>query len=327
LPAASVSGLIYSGAPMASEGRLTTVSEDRNAAGRSPSSCAWCNALLDRSAARLAGRTRCASCGAATTDPWPTGDELERAYAGYRPASGRFSGVGDRVLRVTRARLANRIDRLAPSGPVLDVGAGDGTLLDALRSRGRDGLGLERDPRRDDVRESDVTELEENWSAIVFWHSLEHLPAPGQAIDHAARHLRPGGALFVALPNTASLQANVFGDRWFHLDLPRHLVHLSGETLTERVRSLGLEVTRVSHWRGGQALFGWLHGLVGTLPGRLDLYDAIRRPEARSRPLPPHRRALTLGAALALFPAAALATAVETAARRGGTVYVEARRG
>jgi SAM-dependent methyltransferase len=312
---------------MASEGRLTTVSQDRKAAERSPSSCAWCGDPLDRSAARLAGRTRCASCGAATTDPWPTGDELERAYARYRPESGRFAGIGDRVLRVTRGRLADRIDRLAPPGPVLDVGAGDGTLLDALRARGRDGLGLERDARREDVREADVTELEEHWSAIVFWHSLEHLPAPGQAIDHGARHLRSGGALLVAVPNTASLQANVFGDRWFHLDLPRHLIHLSDDALTERLRSLGLEVTRVSHWRGGQAVFGWLHGLVGRLPGGLDLYDAIRRPEARSRPLPWHRRALTLGVGLALFPVAALATGVEITARRGGTVYVEARRG
>ena len=311
---------------MPSDGGLITVSGDRKAAERSPTNCAWCGAALDQSATRLAGRTRCAACGAATTDPWPTVDELERAYARYRPESGRFAGFGDRMLRLTRARLAGRIDRLAPAGPVLDVGAGDGTLLDALRRRGRDGLGLERDARRADVREAAVTDLEESWSAIVFWHSLEHLPAAGQAIDHAAGHLRAGGALLVAVPNTGSLQAHLFGDRWFHLDLPRHLIHLSGEALTERLRSLGLTVTKVSHWRGGQAVFGWLHGLVGALPGRPDLYDAIRRPEARSRTLSGRRRALTLGAGAALLPVAALATTVEVAARRGGTVYVEARR-
>jgi SAM-dependent methyltransferase len=262
----------------------------------------------------------------ATTDPWPSPVELERAYARYRPETGRFAGIGDALLRRTRASLADRIDRLAPAGPVLDVGAGDGTLVDALRRRGRDALGLERTPRREDLRDVDVTELEQDWGAIVFWHTLEHLPAPGRAIDHAGRHLRPGGALLVAVPNTDSLQARAFGDRWFHLDLPRHLVHLPASALTQRLRSLGLAVTRVSHWRGGQALFGWLHGLVGTLPGRPDLYDAIRRPEARSRPMPRSRRALALSAAALLFPLAALATAAEVATRRGGTVYVEARR-
>jgi SAM-dependent methyltransferase len=311
---------------MRSHGGPITVTDDQSAGARHPATCVWCGLPLGPSAERLAGRTRCASCGAATTDPSPSADDLERAYARYRPQLGRFSGIGDAVLRHTRARLAGRIDRLAPRGRVLDVGAGDGTLLDALRARGRDALGLEREPTRADVRDEDVVELGEQWSAIVLWHSLEHLPAPGQAIDHAAEHLRRGGILLIAVPNAASLQARVFRDRWFHLDLPRHLVHLPAAALVGRLRSLGLTVTRISHWRGGQALFGWLHGLVGTLPGRPDLYDAIRRPEARSHPMPPHRRVLTLGAGAALFPVAALAAAVEVAARRGGTVYVEARR-
>jgi SAM-dependent methyltransferase len=274
----------------------------------------------------LQGRTHCTACGAATTDPWPSERELEEAYARYRPESGRFSGVGDHLLRRTRARLARRVDRLAPPGPVLDVGAGDGALLDALVARGRRSLGLERDPRRPEVRDADITELGDEWSAIVFWHALEHLPAPGDAIDHACRHLRPGGVLVVAVPNTASLQARAFGDRWFHLDLPRHLVHLPAESLLERVRSRGLTPMRVSHWRGGQVLFGWLHGMVGSLPGRPDLYDAIRRREARSAPMTGRRRALTLAAGTALLPVAALAAVAEVAARRGGTVYVEARR-
>ena len=38
------------------------------------------------------------------------------------------------------------------------------------------------------------------------------------------------------------------------------------------------------------------------------------------------RRALALGVATALFPVAAVATAVEVASGHGGTVYVEARR-
>src|SRR5205814_1029208 len=83
---------------------------------------------------RLAGRIRCPVCGVATTDPWPTPEELERAYADwYRPERGRFSGPGDALLRRSRGALAGRLDQVAPSGRVLDVGAGDGTLVDALK--------------------------------------------------------------------------------------------------------------------------------------------------------------------------------------------------
>ena len=293
-----------------------------------PARCAWCEEALDERAIRLAGRTVCARCGVATTDPWPTAAELDAAYAGfYRPDSGRFSGPGDALLRRSRGTLARRIDRIAPPGKVLDVGAGEGALLDALAAAGREAVGLERASSRPDVREAEVEQIDGEWAAVVFWHSLEHLRAPGRALDHAAKLLAPGGVLLVAVPNAASLQARLFGDRWFALDIPRHLTHIPAAALAQRLRQTGLSVERVSHWRGGQALFGWLHGLTAQVPGAGDLYDAIRRPEARQAPLSGGRRAATLAVATVLSPLAGLAAAVEVAARRGGSVYVEARRG
>jgi SAM-dependent methyltransferase len=290
--------------------------------------CAWCGADLGAAAQRLRGRVVCPACGVATTDPWPSAADLDDAYEGwYRPQEGRFTGFGDALLRRTRGRLARRLDRIAPPGRVLDVGAGEGALLDALRRQGREAVGLERASRRQDVRETDVTEVEGEWAAIVFWHSLEHLLRPEAALRHAAGLLCPGGVLAIAVPNSASLQAAAFGDRWLALDPPRHLVHLRAGALTERLRRLGLNVERVSFWRGGQVLFGWLHGLVGAVSGdRWHLYDAIRRPAARARTMSLGRRCATIAAATALLPVAALATGIEVAARRGGTVYVEARR-
>ena len=289
--------------------------------------CAWCGAPLGAASKRIHGRIECSACGAATTDPWPTDDDLADAYSRYRPAGGRFSGFGDALLRRTRGALAKRIDALAPPGRVLDVGAGDGSLLDALAARGRESLGLEPRPTRPDVIDADIADLDGDWAATVFWHSLEHLRTPGRALDAAAARLAPGGVLVVAVPNGESLQARAFGDRWLALDLPRHLVHLPASTLLEGLRARGFSVERVSHWRGGQVAFGWLHGLVGLLPGHPHLYDSIRRPEARSGPVSRGRRASTLAAAAMLTPVAALASALEVAVRRGGSVYVEARRG
>ncbi|HEX5713149.1 MAG TPA: class I SAM-dependent methyltransferase [Solirubrobacterales bacterium] len=292
--------------------------------GSPPAACAWCGAPL-RDGERLAGRTRCRGCGVATTDPWPTAAALDRAYGEwYRPGSGRFSGRGDALLRLTRGSLARRLDRIAPPGPVLDVGAGDGTLLAALRRRGRAATGLERDGSGDPAAES-IDAVEGSWAAIVFWHSLEHLPEPASALARAAKLLAPGGVIVIAVPNSASLQARVFGDRWLALDPPRHLVHLTEAALRARLQELGLRVERVGYLRGGQVVFGWLEGLVGSLPGRPRLYEAIRRPAARALPLPPACRAATLLAGALLLPVALAATAVELLARRGGTVYVEAR--
>jgi len=304
---------------------MTTASSQPS---RSPTACVWCGAGLG-DGEQLGGRIRCRACGVASTDPWPTAAELDAAYAGaYRPDAGRFAGPGDRLLRAARSRLAGRIDRLAPPGPVLDVGAGDGALLEALKRRGRVAEGLEREGGGPvGVRTGDVAdEPPEHWAAIVFWHSLEHLPEPGAALDAAARALLPAGVLFVAVPNAASLQARLFGRRWLAIDAPRHLAHITAAALLARLRADGMTVLRTGQLRGGQVVFGWLAGLVGSLPGHPDLYDAIRRPQARSRELSEGTRGAILAAAVILLPVALLATAVEVLAKRSGTVYVEARR-
>jgi SAM-dependent methyltransferase len=229
------------------------------------------------------------------------------------------------LLRRARGSLARRLDRIAPPGRILDVGAGDGALLDALARTGREAVGVERRSTRPDVVEADLTEMKGSWAAVVFWHSLEHLPDPAAALEHAAALLAPGGVLVVAVPNAASIQARAFGDRWFALDLPRHLVHITAAALRSRLRGLGLSLERISYVRGGQVVFGWLDGIVGALPGHPCLYDAIRRPQARFRAISTGQRLIALAAGALLLPLAVAAAAVEVALRRGGSVYVEAR--
>src|ERR1700683_3228530 len=79
--------------------------------------CAWCGHQFGNEDDRLTGRVRCSVCGVATTSPWPSDEQLGAAYADwYRPTSGRFSGLGDKVLRRTRSALADRLHRLVPPG-------------------------------------------------------------------------------------------------------------------------------------------------------------------------------------------------------------------
>ena len=294
------------------------------------SRCAWCEHQFDDADDRLAGRTRCGRCGVATTSPWPSDAQLGEAYADwYRPVNGRFSGLGDKLLRRSRSALADRLHRVLPRGPVLDVGAGDGTLVRAFVRHGREAVGVDpyASANHPHVRDVELEEMDGNWSAVIFWHSLEHLREPVRALRHAATLAAPGGVLVVAVPNAASLQARTFGDRWLHLDVPRHLVHISPPALVSAIEAAGFRVMRVSYLRGGQVVFGWLHGLVGKFfPGHPDLYDAIRRSEARQAAQSPLFRLYTLAAAVITLPAALVATGFEVAARAGGTIYVEARR-
>ena len=252
---------------------------------------------------------------------------LDRAYADwYRPSSGRFSGAGRRGAAPHARPLARRLDALAPPGPVLDVGAGDGALLDALHRAAGKLSASSATPRAADVRAAELAEIDERFAAIVFWHSLEHLRDPRRGAGAsgpaapARRRDRRG-----ASPTPPAFRRGPSATAGSRSTCPATSC-TSPKRHCERLRGLGLAVERVSHLRGGQIVFGWLHGLVGLLPGRPDLYDAIRRPAARRGEMGRGARAATLLAGAALVPVAALLARLEVALRRGGTVYVEARR-
>lgn len=296
--------------------------------GTPASNCVWCGEPLDGSAKRETGRTICGYCGTGTTDPLPDPPSLDAAYGDwYWPSSGkRFGLVGDHLLRRSRASMAARIDESAPPGPILDVGAGEGTLIDALKARGREARGLERLPSREDIVDLSLPEVERSdFAAIVFWHSLEHLPDSGPVMKAAAERLRPGGVVFVAVPDLGSPQARFFGDRWIHLDLPRHLVHLTTSSLTTVMEADGLKVTSTSRTRAGQNLIGWLDGFVRMLPGGLNLYQALRRKSARRIEMSGGQRVLSIVAGIVFFPVALVCAAVEVATGNSGTIYVEGR--
>ncbi len=289
--------------------------------------CAWCDRRFDSTDEYLTGRVRCARCGVATTSPWPSDEQLSAAYADwYRPQSGRFSGLGDKVLRRTRSALADRLHRILPPGPVLDVGPATAPSSGpSCAAAVKPSASSRTHPDRTSVtpRSKRWTETGRRSSSGIRLSTSASLP--GLWVMRQ-RSLSPGGRLVIAVPNATSLQARVFGDRWLALDLPRHLVHLSPSALLSKVEALGLRVERVSYMRGGQVVFGWVHGFVGKLPGHPDLYDAIRRSEARQATHSPVLRLYALTAAVAALPFALAATAVEVAARSGGTIYIEARR-
>jgi SAM-dependent methyltransferase len=81
---------------------------------------------------------------------------------------------------------------------------------------------------------------------ITFNHVLEHVPAVGAYLDHAAKLLKPDGLLLISVPNFNSLSRRVFGRYWTHLDLPRHVFHFTPMTLRCLVEARSFEVVCVS---------------------------------------------------------------------------------
>ncbi len=143
-----------------------------------------------------------------------------------------------------------------------------------------------------------------------------------RARARADRQLAAAGLLLVGVPNFASVQARIGGERWYHLDVPRHRVHFTEAGLQQLLRRHGFKPLRTHHVLLEHNPFGMWQSLVNRLTRSPSyLYNLLKRNAA----LAPRELAITL-LALPLAPLAALAELAAGIARRGGTIAVLARR-
>jgi SAM-dependent methyltransferase len=203
----------------------------------------------------------CPSCGAAVTGPPLAPGELPRLYGRGYAAHGEQAGPLAPLMRSLKRAQAGAILRMPPfstalsgtPGRVLDVGCGRGDLGGALLARGWKVAGIEPSEPAAAAAERrgvevlgatlEASELAAGqYDAIVFRHSLEHMPDPLESLRRAAEALRPAGVIVISLPNFSSWQRRRFAGDWFHLDLPRHRVHFTPSSLAVAARRTGFAV-------------------------------------------------------------------------------------
>lgn len=276
---------------------------------------------------------RCSHCGSART-LGPAPDRIHEQGA-YGPQTPRLHGLAGPVLGAfDRQRLALLGPLARPPARLLDAGAGRGRFVAAARAAGYEAYGIEPSSRGalaaaaigvpvEQVSIEGATVQDGSLDCVTLWHVLEHLDDPGAALVRIAGWLRPGGALLIGVPNLGSLQAQLGGERWYHLDVPRHRVHFTPAGLESLLAASGFRPLRVHHLLLEQNPFGMWQSLVnrGTRQPSY-LYNLLKR-NAR---LGSADLVVSL-ASLPLAPAAAVLELLAGITRRGGTIAVLAQNG
>lgn len=260
---------------------MTTMVAAESAVAPSSPACPGCRTAIERPRVLLRGRDRltgapgrfavlaCPACGLAFTYPRLDGEDFAvyypETYSAYEPnVSDRRPSLGERLGAIQRQAIVRfgpyRRVWQRPPGRLLDVGCGTGDLAAVFARRGWSAAGIEpsaaaaQHARAIGVEAVAGTLADAPWAdgefdAIVFNHSLEHIDDPAAALAEAARLLRPGGLLAIAVPNFGSWHRRLFGSAWFQLDLPRHLQHFDRDSLSALVEAVGLrpiEITAAS---------------------------------------------------------------------------------
>ena len=274
---------------------------------------------------------RCRACGLAYLDPRPDDAALGAYYADYY-GGGRHPVFKD-LFMAARARKLGR----APRGSrLLDFGCGRGDFIMAARRRGWEGVGVERSDTpvmqlREGLGLTIVTPdavaglADASFDAITLWHVLEHLPHPREQLAQIHRLLRPGGRLMIEVPNFGGWLARIGGNVWYHLDVPRHLLHFDRASLKRLLATSGFQISRWGTMSFEYDVFGLVQSMLNrvcTQPNHL-FQLIIREPSAGGR--------ADTALSVALFPPLTLVcgalTLLAGAAGQGGVLRVWARKG
>lgn len=217
---------------------------------------------------------KCNSCKNMFTHPLP--EYASREISPDRP----LGGLKSRLLRWFMKLRVQRVGSLGTGRRLLDFGSGACLFANAMNAAGFEVTAVEPNHANRAKASPGVTIIsslfdrsllddsslkKESFDVITAWHALEHIPNPCATLQLCLELLKPGGALYLSVPNIAGLQATIGGRRWAYLDVPHHVNHFSQRGLIELLNQAGFVCPRLYNVSLEYEIFGFHQTLLNRL--------------------------------------------------------------
>ena len=281
----------------------------------------------------------CSVCRCLFLNPMPGSEEIAGFYptqywwnAGKPGTLKKLESIYRRIALRDHVSFITRAAGRRQGVEILDVGCGSGTLLGLLKQQGFRVTGVDFSPEAARVAFAEhgvrvvIGSLGEaafpgqSFDVVTLFHVMEHVTNPRDVLAEVFRILKPGGAIVLQVPNIESWQFQVFGARWYGLDIPRHVIDYSKSAMLKLLDDSGFVPRRVRDFN----LRDNAPALVSSLFPSLDpVSRAVRHRKRNVRESVPAAWTRHLIYLLFVFAAYPLAI-LESAFGRGATVMIEA---
>ena len=264
---------VRGGVPCA-EGRLATNATSTATSGTSMDPEQRCPNCVDHEVKSVFGLgaahvVRCSGCGLQFAATYPDLDAVGQEIYGpdYFARALREQDTRRHIFIRLLDDMESVLTRNETPRRLLDIGAGEGTLLAVATERGwhaegidvasdmvrhvRDTLGLPM--QQGTLEQAMLTPC--SFDAIVMNHVLEHVRDPGETLQRVASLLVPGGVLRIEVPNVGSLSSQLKNAQsrlglkrhpWKHYSVEHHFWFFTPSTLRTTIVRSGLEVLRLA---------------------------------------------------------------------------------
>lgn len=170
--------------------------------------------------------------------------------------------VADALTKKTYDRWLAVLEPHRQTGRLLEVGFGSGGFLQRAQQAGWEVYGTEVGDMHVPALVGDVpaqrlhhgyledapfaVRADAAFDVAILIEVLEHVPRPDEMIEQLARLVRPGGALFITVPNYDSLSRIASGSRWREYNPPAHLSFFTPVSLRELLQRRGFSCVATS---------------------------------------------------------------------------------
>jgi 2-polyprenyl-3-methyl-5-hydroxy-6-metoxy-1,4-benzoquinol methylase len=187
---------------------------------------------------------RCKSCGFVYLASW------EQSLAKAQELYDYYGQLSEEDLtrrhspenRARQQELLKALGGYTQGRRLLDVGCGDGQLLQTAKDEGWDTLGIDlsetaillchrRELAASNTDFFDGSLDEQRFDAIVMSELIEHVPSPQRFFKRAEELLDAGGVLYLTTPNFGSLARRMLGETWSVIH-PEHIGYFERSTLS-----------------------------------------------------------------------------------------------